>query len=50
MILESPKLDTPKDLSIPTFISSLDSSESAEYPHVYFSSGFMELSGPISAL
>ena len=43
-------MDTPKYLSIPTYISSLDSADSGEYPHLYFLCGFIELSGSIFAL
>ena len=40
----------PKYLSIPTYIGSLDLYRSREYPHTYFVSGFVELSGSFFAL
>ena len=43
-------MDTPKYHSIPTYMNSLDYSDTGAYPHIYFLYDFMELSGSIFAL
>ena len=43
-------MDTPKYHSIPTYMDSLDYSDTGNYPNIYFLYDFMELSGSIFAL